>query len=198
MFNSIYKLVYFIELVVITAVRSAGTAKYRRLETSEDYTTTLDIILLALNGIGMIIPIFYVFTTWLDFADFSLPVWIRWIAVVLFAVAAVLLWETHRAMGRNWTPTLGFREDHSLVTEGIFRYIRHPMYAAHLLWALAQPLILANWIAGFSFLIPQIAQYWLRVGLEEQMMLDHFGKEYRDYMKKTGRLLPKLPTKEST
>lgn len=166
MFNSLFKTVYFIELVLISAVRSAGTTKYRRLETSEDHTTTLDVILLALNGIGVIIPIFYVFTSWLDFANFSLPAWIRWIGVVLFATVAYLLWETHRALGRNWTPTLGLREDHALVTDGNFQYIRHPIYAAHLLWALAQPLILANWIAGFSFLIPQIAQYWLRVGPE--------------------------------
>ena len=66
------------------------------------------------------------------------------------------------------------------------------MYAAHLLWAIAQPLILTNWIAGFCFLIPQIAQYWLRVDSEEQMMLEYFGDDYREYMEITGRLFPKL------
>ena len=192
MFNSIYKIIYFIELVLITAVRSAGTTKFRRLGTAEDRSSTLDSILLAINGVGMIIPIFYVFSSWLDFADFSLPTWTRWIGVVLFAFAAYILWLTHKAMGRNWTPTLGIREDHKLVTDGIFRYIRHPMYAAHLLWALAQPLILANWIAGFSFLIPQIAQYWSRIGTEEQMMLEHFGDKYRDYMETSGGLFPRL------
>jgi len=191
MFNSIFKIIYFAELVLITTVRSAGTAKYRREATKDNRSSTPDSILLGLNGIGMIIPIFYVFSTWLDFADYSLPGWLSWIGVVLFAAAAVLLWLTHHAMGRNWTPTLGFREDHALVTDGIFKYIRHPMYAAHLLWALAQPLILTNWIAGFCFIIPQILMYWLRVGSEEQMMLEHFGEEYRSYMTKTGRLLPK-------
>jgi protein-S-isoprenylcysteine O-methyltransferase Ste14 len=196
MFNSIYKIIYFIELVLITSVRSVSTTRYRRLETREDLSSTLDTILLAVNGVGMIIPVFYVFSSWLDFADYSLHAWIRWIGVVLFAAASCILWLTHQAMGRNWTPTLGLREDHTLVKEGIFRYIRHPMYAAHLLWAIAQPLILANWIAGFSFLVPQIAQYWLRIGLEEQMMLSHFGEEYRDYMKMTGQLLPRLTGKK--
>lgn len=192
MFNSIFKIIYFIELILISTVRSLGTTKYRRQDTREDRSSTLDTLLLAVNGIGMIVPIFYVFSTWLDFADFFLPTGIRWVGVVMFAAAAYLLWQTHHDLGRNWTPTLGLRKDHSLIQEGIFRHIRHPMYAAHLLWALAQPLILANWIAGFSFLIPQVAQYWLRIGAEEQMMLDHFGEEYREYMKTTGRLLPKL------
>jgi protein-S-isoprenylcysteine O-methyltransferase Ste14 len=197
MFNSIFKIVYFIELVLITAVRSAGTTKFRRLKTEQDHSSTLDTILLGVNGIGMIIPIFYVFSSWLDFANYSLPSWLGWVGVVLFAVAAYLLWETHRAMGRNWTPTLGLREEHNLVTGGIFKYIRHPMYAAHILWALATPLILTNWIAGFSMLIPQIVQYWLRVSAEEEMMLDHFGQEYREYMKSTGRIIPRLSSKRS-
>ena len=192
MFNSIFKFIYFIELVLITAVRSVGTAKFKREKTEHDRSSTLDTILLALNAVGMIIPIFYVFSTWFDFADFALPIWIRWIGVVLFALAAVLLHLTHSALGRSWTPTLGLREDHHLVTDGIFKYIRHPMYAAHMLWAIAQPLILANWIAGFSFLIPQLLHYWSRVGDEEEMMLDAFGDEYRDYMERTGRIIPRF------
>jgi protein-S-isoprenylcysteine O-methyltransferase Ste14 len=195
MFNSIFKIIYFIELVLITAVRSIGTAKYKNLKTELDRSSTPDTILLALNGVGMLVPIFYVFSTWLDFADYSLPAWLSWIGVALFALAAVLLHLTHRAMGRSWTPTLGLREDHKLVTNGIFKYIRHPMYAAHILWAIAQPLILTNWIAGFSFLIPQILQYWFRVGDEEKMMLEGFGEEYKVYMGKTGRIIPRIGNK---
>lgn len=192
MFNSVFKIVYFIELVLITTVRSVGTAKYRRTTVQEDRSSTLDTVLLGLNGVGMLIPILYVFSSWFDFADYSLPAWLSWIGVVLFAAAAVLLWGTHQAMGRNWTPTLGLREEHRLVTDGVFRYIRHPMYAAHLLWALATPLILTNWIAGFSMLIPQIAQYWLRIKAEEAMLVEHFGDQYRQYMERTGRIVPRI------
>lgn len=195
MFNSIFKIIYFIQLILITAVRSMGTAKYKRLTTEINLSSTLDTILLALNGVGMLVPVFYVFSTWFDSADYSLPAWLSWIGVALFALAAVLLHLTHQAMGRSWTPTLGLREDHKLVTDGIFKYIRHPMYAAHILWAIAQPLILTNWIAGFSFLIPQILQYWSRVSDEENMMLEHFGEEYREYMKTTGRIFPSLTRK---
>ncbi|MEE9566562.1 MAG: isoprenylcysteine carboxylmethyltransferase family protein, partial [Desulfobacteria bacterium] len=79
-----------------------------------------------------------------------------------------------------------------LITEGVFRYIRHPMYAAHLLWAIAQVLMLHNWIAGYSFLVVAVPLYLLRVNDEEQMMLEQFGEGYREYMQRTRRIIPHL------
>ena len=66
------------------------------------------------------------------------------------------------------------------------------MYSAHLLWAIAQIMILHNWIAGYSFLIAQIPFYVIRIKNEEAMMIEHFGAAYKAYMGKTGRLIPKL------
>ncbi|MEJ2447149.1 MAG: protein-S-isoprenylcysteine O-methyltransferase [Anaerolineales bacterium] len=188
---SLFKLIYLIELVAITIVRSLSTTKYRQLKTEEDRTTRLDVSLLVFSGVGMILPLFYIFTDWLDFANYSLPAWVGWLGAALFAGAIALLGITHRALGPSWTPTLGLRKDHQLVTGGVFKYIRHPMYAAHLLWAIAQPMLLHNWIAGFSFLVVALPQYLLRVEAEEEMMLDSFGEEYADYMEDTGRIFPR-------
>ncbi len=149
-------------------------------------------VLLGLAGIGMLIPLVYVFTSILDFADYSLPNWMGWIGVVLFGAAIWLLWHSHAKLGWNWTPTLGIRDEHRLVTEGVYRYIRHPMYAAHWLWAIAQVFMLHNWIAGYSFLIAIVPHYLARVNNEEQMMLIHFGEEYRAYMERTRRMIPPL------
>jgi protein-S-isoprenylcysteine O-methyltransferase Ste14 len=66
------------------------------------------------------------------------------------------------------------------------------MYAAHLLWGVAQVFLLQNWIVGFSMLITVLPGYLYRARVEEQMMLDHFGEEYREYMERTGRLFPPL------
>ena len=66
------------------------------------------------------------------------------------------------------------------------------MYAAHLLWAIALVLMLHNWIAGYSFLIFSLPLYLLRVNDEEQMMLEQFGEEYRTYMQRTGRIIPRF------
>ena len=151
-----------------------------------------DIILLVFDGIGMIIPLVYVSSSWLDFADYYMPDWVGWIGIVLFMDAIILLYFSHAHLGNNWSPVLGIKEKHTLVTHGIYKYIRHPMYAAHILWAVAQILILHNWIAGFSFIIVMVPHYLLRVDKEEKMMLDQFGVEYEEYMKTTGRIIPKL------
>ena len=192
MFNNVFKIVYFVEFLLISVVRSTHTAKYRTLKTILDRKTLLDVVLLGLAGICMLIPLVYVFSSVLDFADYALPNWVGWTGVVLFGLATWVLWRSHADLGRNWTPTLGIRDEHRLVTEGVYKYIRHPMYAAHWLWAIAQVLMLHNWIAGYSFLVIVVPHYLLRVNLEEQMMLGQFGEEYRAYMERTGRMIPRL------
>lgn len=192
MFNSIFKIVYFIEFVLISIVRSTQTTRYRKLNTAIDRRSSLDMLLLALAGIGMLVPLVYVFSSLLDFANYQLPEWTGWLGAVLFAMAIWLLWRSHVDLGRNWTPTLAIRDEHRLITDGVFKYIRHPMYAAHLLWAVAQALMLHNWIAGFSLLVVTIPQYLSRVNAEEEMLLEQFGEQYKDYMQRTGRIIPRF------
>jgi len=78
------------------------------------------------------------------------------------------------------------------VTHGVFRHIRHPMYAAHWLWGIAQVFLLQNWIAGFSMLVTFLPSYLYRGRVEEEMMIDHFGDAYCEYMARTGRIIPQL------
>ena len=100
-------------------------------------------------------------------------------------------WRSHADLGENWFQTLQLREGHQLVTTGVYAYVRHPMYAAFLLWGMAQPLLLHNWLAGFSPLASFAPLYFLRVSREERMMLDCFGAEYAAYLERTGRVLPR-------
>ena len=152
----------------------------------------MDIILLCAAGIAMVLPLFFIFTSWLDFADYHLPVWLSWIGVAVFAKALLFLWRSHADLGRNWSATLQIKQQHSLVTHGIYRYILHPMYAAHLLWAFAQGLLLANWLAGWAFLVVFIPLYLIRAPKEEQMMLEQFDEQYRKYISRTGRIFPRF------
>lgn len=98
----------------------------------------------------------------------------------------------HSDLKSNWSPTLEIRQDHTLVTNGIYGYIRHPMYASQWLWVIAQILPLQNWLAGPMGLLCYIPFYFLRIRAEEKMMLDTFGDEYRQYMERAGRVIPKL------
>ena len=192
MFNSTFKIAYFVLFLIATFVRKLFTSKNRKLNFVVEKKSTVDIILLIFDGIGMVIPLIYVFSSWLDFANFNLPTWVGLLGIVLFMDAIIILYFSHAHLGYNWSPILGIKEKHTLITSGIYGYIRHPMYAAHLLWAVAQIMILHNWIAGFSFIVVMIPHYLLRVEKEESMMIEQFGDEYKDYMKKTGRLLPKF------
>jgi protein-S-isoprenylcysteine O-methyltransferase Ste14 len=192
MFNSIFKIAYFILFLAATIVRKIFTTKNRKMDFVVNKKSTGDIILLSFDGIGMILPLIYVFSPWLDFANYNLPYWIGWIGVALFADAIIILYLSHADLGKNWSPILGIQKEHTLVTTGIYKYIRHPMYAAHILWAIAQILILHNWIAGYSFIVVMIPHYLLRVKKEEAMMIEQFGDEYGKYMQKTGRIFPKI------
>jgi protein-S-isoprenylcysteine O-methyltransferase Ste14 len=112
---------------------------------------------------------------------------------LFFAIAALGMFHlTHRALGRNWSISLDVRENHELVTEGIYRRVRHPMYSAFWLWAIAQALLLPNWIAGFAGLVGFGILFFGRVAREERMMLERFGDSYRAYMARTGRVFPSM------
>lgn len=160
---------------------------------ASDENTPLHIPLMALAYVGgRLLPLIYVFTSWLDFAEYRLPQWARWGGAILFAGALLLLRRARTDLGRSWSATLQVVDEHALVTQGIYRHIRHPMYAALWLWSIAQLLMFANWIAGPSMLISFLPLYLYRVPREEQMMLARFGPAYTAYMAQTGRVIPRL------
>ncbi|HII06474.1 MAG TPA: isoprenylcysteine carboxylmethyltransferase family protein [Methanotrichaceae archaeon] len=169
----------------------------RREKVADDRESGQDKPLLLLTTVGMIIvPFLYLFTTKLDFADYSLPATASLVAgslgAALFLQALWLLWRSHADLGESFSPELKLSKKHALVTSGVYEQIRHPMYAAHLLWAVAQLLLLQNWIAGPAFLVASLPLYIVRIPREEKMMEEEFGEEYRGYMERTGRVVPRL------
>lgn len=189
----IYTAIFFLAIVIETVTR-APLNKQRKLEKmSERRVTGQEKVLLLLLWIGMLlVPIVYASSDWLDFADYTLPVWAGWLGVLLIAGAVFVFWRAHADLGLNWSPTLEIREKHELITRGIYSIIRHPMYASQWLWVIAQPLLLQNWVAGFLNLLIFIPFYLLRTKAEEQMMLETFGNQYSVYMQNVGSVLPKF------
>jgi protein-S-isoprenylcysteine O-methyltransferase Ste14 len=126
--------------------------------------------------------------------DFGFPgaaaaLWVRWAGVVLGAASVGLFVWTHVVLGRHWSPYLQLRAGHRLITDGPYARVRHPMYSAILGWMASLGLVAANWIP-LAFAAIVAANFILRIRGEEAMMLEQFGDEYRQYMKRTGRLLP--------
>lgn len=189
------KLLYLAGWIACFAIRWPWQKRWRANTFRDDRAHGLEKALLAAMFLTMmVIPLLHALTPWLSLADYRLPRAAGIAGIVLFAVAVWLFWRAHRDLGANWSPTLQIRERHELVTSGIYARIRHPMYAAIWLWALAQPLLLQNWIAGPPVLLAFAAMYAYRSQAEEAMMVDQFGDAYRAYAARVPRLLPRLRT----
>jgi protein-S-isoprenylcysteine O-methyltransferase Ste14 len=124
---------------------------------------------------------------------FSPPDWLRWTGLGLGVVSVGLFAWTHWILGRLWSPHLQLRPGHRLVADGPYTRIPHPMYSAILGWMMSLGLVAANWIP-LAFAALSALNFLLRIQGEEKMMLEEFGDAYREYMKRTGRLLP-MPQK---
>ena len=149
--------------------------------------------LLALTFLGMsLLPLLHILSPWLDFANYLLPMALRILGIVLLIPTAIIFYRSHRDLGKNWSVSLEIREEHSLVTHGIYKSIRHPMYTAIWLWVICQALLLQNYIAGLSGIVGFGLLYFFRVGKEEAMMDAQFGEAYLKYKKRTYRLIPKI------
>jgi len=191
--DNIFQVIFLVGLVVyLFGVYRPNVRRYRKSRITDSRLTRLDLALDMLAFVAwQVIPVIYVLTPWLDFADYHLPTWTGWVGTAIFALALWLLWRSYADLGRNWSPTLQIMEEHSLVTHGVYQYVRHPIYAALWPWGIAQPLLLQNWIAGFALLAIFIPLYLLRVPREEQIMLEHFGEQYGEYVSRTRRVIPR-------
>ncbi|WP_439574384.1 protein-S-isoprenylcysteine O-methyltransferase [Phreatobacter sp.] len=153
------------------------------------------LLIVSLFGLGLLpmayclVPGRFVFLAFADYGFFPAQ---AWLGAAVFAGALALFLATHRQLGRNWSQTLELREGHTLVTHGVYRLVRHPMYSAFFLWGLAQALLLQNWIAGPAGLLGFGLLYAFRVGREEAMMRAAFGEAYAAYEARTRRIVPFL------
>lgn len=147
------------------------------------------LLVLLIPG-ALLFPLVYLFTSWLAFADYRLPEGADICGLLPMLAALYLFWRSHADLGENWSQTLELRKGHQLITHGVYRSIRHPMYASLWLWFVAQSLILQNWLAGMYPLLAFAMMYFIRTPREERMMREFFGEQYADYMRRTGRLFP--------
>ncbi len=187
-----FQIIYLAGFIVGSVIRARYTMGLRRKPVDMRRRTALDMALVAIAGLGLMAPLAWLATPWLGFADYELPAAAGWAGTALFAGALALLWRSHADLGANWSALPEIGEGHTLVTAGVYGRIRHPMYAAHLLWAAAQAMLVANWLAGPALLVAFVPMYLVRAPLEEAMMLERFGEEYREYMSRTGRIIPRL------
>mmetsp|Transcript_13865 Transcript_13865/g.34840 ORF Transcript_13865/g.34840 Transcript_13865/m.34840 type:complete len:244 (+) Transcript_13865:155-886(+) len=113
------------------------------------------------------------------------------LGVVSSISCLVIMFCSHYYLGENWSSKIETRKKHQLVTTGIYSYLRHPMYTAFFLWALACTLLSHNWLCGLSCTMVAVATA-CRIPTEEALMMKTFGKEYEAYRDRTWALVPFL------
>jgi protein-S-isoprenylcysteine O-methyltransferase Ste14 len=152
-------------------------------------------ILLTLRPLGLVfmtgLIAYIVDPSTMTWSSVALPNKLRFLGVLSGTLGGLLLIWTLHALGRNLTDTVVTRRAHTLVTHGPYQWVRHPFYDAVALLILAVSLVASNW---FLFLTGAAALglLWLRTQKEEEMLIARFGSAYREYMRRTGRFLPKL------
>jgi protein-S-isoprenylcysteine O-methyltransferase len=113
-------------------------------------------------------------------------------AVGAFSAGLILRWWAIVTLGRFFTVDVTIERDHELVERGPFRWVRHPSYTGVLLAFLGWALTLRNWAAIAVVLVPIFVAFLRRMNVEEDALSRALGKRYREYMKRTNRLVPFL------
>jgi protein-S-isoprenylcysteine O-methyltransferase Ste14 len=128
---------------------------------------------------------------WMAWSSLPVPTWVRYTGAALgvLIVPPLLFWVFH-SLGRNLTDTVVTRREHTLVTHGPYRWVRHPFYGVGFLGLLAASLITANWFIALTGAVV-IALLVYRTRTEEAKLIERFGDEYRAYRNQTGAFFPR-------
>jgi len=186
----IAKAVVLAGTLTMLAIRAPHGHRSRHVKVAISCKTPLETGLLVLAWVGFVVPLIWVASPVFVFAEYPLHMGPLVAGVVCAVIGLWLFHRSHADLGTNWSITLEVREQHRLVTQGVYRRIRHPMYSALVLYSVGQALVIPNWVAGPANLIAFAVLFALRVRAEERMMVEQFGDEYATYADRTKRLVP--------
>jgi protein-S-isoprenylcysteine O-methyltransferase Ste14 len=175
---------------VMIIIRAPHGQRSRGIKVVRSRNRSREMVLLTIAWLGFFVPLIWIATPLFAFADYPLRTVPLMSGSMCLALGLWLFHRSHSDLGTNWSITLQVRENHRLVTRGVYQLVRHPMYLALVLYSIGQALVLPNWIAGPSYLFAMALLIALRLGPEERMMLEEFGKDYESYMRRTKRLVP--------
>jgi len=109
--------------------------------------------------------------------------------LALLLVGSAIRAQARRTLGKYFSPVVRILPDHKLIRYGVYKHIRHPGYLGELLLYFSVPLLFHS-LYGFLVMVFLIPFILYRIRVEEQMLIEKFGDEYRDYMRKSKRLIP--------
>jgi protein-S-isoprenylcysteine O-methyltransferase Ste14 len=151
------------------------------------------VVVLRLLSLLVLLPLlgYLINPAWVAWARLDLPTWARWLGAAGGILAVPLAYWVLSSIGTNISPSHATRAGHQLITDGPYRWVRHPLYSVGLLLCIALTLLTALWTLGVGMLIPLAILLW-RTPQEEARLVATFGEAYRAYMRRTGRFFPRL------
>ena len=193
--QAVFRIILFSLYILFGLVRvfymRRGSESGKRVSRTQQDRLRIGVIS-AFGLVGLIAGLVHVFAPQrARWATLPTPTWSRWLGAALGIVTLPLFLWTHDALGKNWSAGLVIKEGHTLIIGGPYRWVRHPMYTAIFLQSLTFFLLSANWIIGLAGLGANIL-IAARVDKEEALMIEEFGDEYRAYMQRSGRFLPRM------
>ncbi len=194
--DGVFRLIQALVFIAFIANRAYYNRKYPPAEedTIEKQSEgTLTKIANSLSLVALILLLVYLIVPkYLSWASLPLPTWVRWIGVFLTLDGFALLYWSHAALGKNWSDQPRISQDQRFVSNGPYRWVRHPIYTAFVAILGSTLLITANWLVGGLWLFITIVDILSRIKFEEEKMLEQFGDEYEAYLQRTGALIPRL------
>ena len=115
---------------------------------------------------------------------------IRYVGLALIIIGVILRFTIVASLGKFFTVNVVITQDHQLKTDGFYRYVRHPAYSASILSFAGYGVSLNNWISLLIVVSAVSTAFLIRIRIEEETLIKHFGEEYAVYRKKTKRLIP--------
>ncbi len=114
-----------------------------------------------------------------------------WIGLVLTALGVGISIWARVSLGANWSGAVTLKDDHELISKGIYRWIRHPIYTGILLAMIGTALI-RGYLRGWVGFLIVLAAFYFKARREESFLRQEFGDGFEEHAKRTGMFLPKL------
>jgi len=142
-------------------------------------------------------PLVYLINpAWMAWSRIGLPDWTRWLGVGIGILCVLGIYWLFSNLGSGITPTSATRKQHMLVTSGPYRWVRHPLYTVGSSMFISFGMMADNWFISALGVLAFIGMA-IRTPKEEANLIEKFGDEYREYMKRTGRFLPRFSKQEN-
>jgi protein-S-isoprenylcysteine O-methyltransferase Ste14 len=149
------------------------------------------ILIIAILGYFASIALYMLAPTWNSWSHVAMPSWLRWLGALGAASSILLVTWIHRSLGRQYSAELAIQKEHSLVTTGPYSRTRHPMYTALNMFSFSMAVMTSNLLVLFFSVLVIVPFPWI-ARAEEEVLIETFGEEYREYMRRTGRFFPRI------